>query len=49
MHNAKEFILENQVIQFLTCLNDQIFIVQTQVMLMESLPSLNRVYSLVLQ
>ena len=48
MHYAKKLILENQVIQFLTCLNNQISIVQTQVMPMEPLPSFNRVYSLVL-
>jgi hypothetical protein len=41
--------LEDQVIQFLTGLGDQFFVVKTQVLLMDPLPSLNKVYSLVIQ
>lgn len=49
MRNARDFRLEDQIMQFLTGLNDQFSIVQTQILLMEPLPTLNRVYSLVLQ
>ncbi|MCH84099.1 integrase catalytic region, partial [Trifolium medium] len=38
-----------QVIQFLTGLNDQFSVVKTQVLLMDPLPPLNKVYSLVVQ
>jgi hypothetical protein len=35
--------------QFLTGLNDQFSVVRTQVLLLDPLPSLNKVYSLVVQ
>jgi hypothetical protein len=37
------------VIQFLTGLNDQFSVVKTQMLLMDPLPSINKVYSLVMQ
>jgi len=49
MRSARYFRLEDQVIQFLTCLNDQFYVVKTQVLLMDPLPSINKVYSLVVQ
>jgi len=48
MCNARSFRLEDQVIQFLIGLNDNFSMVQTHVLLMEPLPALNRVYSMVL-
>jgi len=38
---------EDQIMQFLTGLNDQFFVVRTKVLLLDLLPSLNKVYSLV--
>lgn len=46
---ARNFRLENQVIQFLTRLNDQFTVIKTQVFMMDPLPSINKVYSLVIQ
>lgn len=40
---------EDQIMQFLTGLNDQFSVVRTQVLLLDPLPSLNKVYSLVVQ
>jgi len=40
---------EDQIMQFLTGLNDQFLVVRTQVVLLDPLPSLNKVYSLVVQ
>ncbi|KEH22307.1 hypothetical protein MTR_7g039280 [Medicago truncatula] len=40
---------EDQIMQFLTGLNDQFSVVRTQVLLVDPLPSLNKVYSLVVQ
>lgn len=48
MRNAREFMVK-EVIQFLTCLSDKFLVVQTPILLMEPLPSLNCVYSLILQ
>lgn len=45
----QEIILKDQVIQFLTRLNDHLFVVKTKVLLMESLPSINNIYSLIAQ
>ncbi|GAU33433.1 hypothetical protein TSUD_380690 [Trifolium subterraneum] len=42
-------VLFQLVIQFLTGLNDTFSVVKTQVLLMDPLPSLNKVYSLVIQ
>ena len=41
--------MEDQVIQFLTGLNDSFSVVKTQVLLMDPLPSINKVYSMVIQ
>jgi hypothetical protein len=41
--------LEDQVIQLLTGLNDNLNVVKSQVLLMDPLPSINKVYSLVIQ
>lgn len=49
MRSVRQYILEDQVIQILTGLNDQFSVVKTQVLLMECLPSINKVYSLVEQ
>jgi hypothetical protein len=49
MREASYFRLEDQVIQFLTGLNDQFAVVRTQVLMMDPLPSINKVYSLVIQ
>ncbi|CAJ2649735.1 unnamed protein product [Trifolium pratense] len=46
---VRNYRLEVQVIQFLTGLRDQFSVVKTQVLLMDPLPSLNKVYSLVIQ
>lgn len=47
MRSARNYILEDQFIQFLTSLNDQFSVVKTQVLNMESLQSISKVYSLV--
>ena len=49
MRVARNFILEDQVIQFLTGLNDNYGVVMTHVLLMDHIPSINKVYSLVVQ
>jgi len=49
MRSARYFRLEDQVIQIITGLNDQFSVVKTQVLLMDPLPSINKVYSLVVQ
>jgi hypothetical protein len=49
MRDARSFFLEDQVIQFLTGLNAEFSVVKTQILLMDPLPSLNKVYSLVVQ
>ena len=46
---AKQYRIGEQIIQFLTGLNEQFSVLKTQVLLMDPLPSLNRVYSLVVQ
>jgi len=45
----KTYRIEDQLIQFLTGLNEQFSVVKTQVLLMDPLPSLNKVFSLVIQ
>ena len=40
---------EDQIMQFLTGLNDNFSMVKTQILLLDPLPSLNKVYSLVIQ
>jgi len=49
MREALHYRLEDQVIQFLTGLNDQFNVVKTQVLMLDPLPSINRVYSLDVQ
>lgn len=49
MRIAREFCLENQIIQFLTGLNDKFSVVKTQVILMDPLPSINKFYSVEIQ
>jgi len=49
MRAAHNFRKEDQVIQFLTGLNDSFSVVKTQVLLMDPLPSINKVYSMVVQ
>ena len=49
MRAARNQHVKNQVIQFLQGLNDKFLVVKTQVLLMDPLPSLNKVYSLVVQ
>ena len=44
MRAARNFRLEDQVIQFLTGLNDSFAVVKTQVLLMDPLPFINMVY-----
>lgn len=46
---AKTHRTEDQIIQFLTGLNDQFSVVKTQILLLDPLPSLNKVYSMVIQ
>jgi hypothetical protein len=49
MRVNKEYWIEDQIIQFLTGLNDQFSVVKAQVLLLDPLPSLNKVFSLVVQ
>lgn len=49
MRLARSYILENQAIQFLTGLNEKNSVVKTQVLMLETLPSINKTYSLVAQ
>ena len=49
MRVNKEYRIEDQIIQFLTGLNDQFSVVKTQVLLLDPLPSLNKVFFLVIQ
>ncbi|PNY15019.1 flavonol sulfotransferase-like protein, partial [Trifolium pratense] len=46
---ARAYREEDQIIQFLTGLNDHFSVVKTQVLLMDPLPTINKVYSLVVQ
>jgi len=46
---ARNFRLEDQVIQFFTGLSDTFSMVETQIFLLDHLPSINKVYSLVVQ
>jgi len=49
MRAARNFCMKVQVIQFLTGLNENFSVVKTQVLLMDRLPSINKVYSMVVQ
>lgn len=49
IRNAQEYRLEDQVIWFLIDLNDTFSVVKTQVLLIDLLPLINRIYSLVVQ
>ena len=49
MREARNFRIEDQIIQFLTGLNDKFAVIKTQVLMMDPLPSINKVYALVIQ
>ena len=49
MRVNKEYRIEDQIIQFLTGLDDQFSVVKTQVLLLDPLPSLNKVFSFIIQ
>jgi len=49
MREARNFRIEDQIIQFLTGLNDKFAVIKTQVLIMDPLPSINKVYALVIQ
>jgi hypothetical protein len=49
MRAARNYRVEDQFIQFLTSLNENFSVVKTQVLLMDPLPTINKVYSLVVQ
>jgi hypothetical protein len=49
MRAARNYRTEDQIIQFLSGLNEKISVVKTQVLLMDPLPTINKVYSLVVQ
>jgi len=49
MCSARLHRIEDQVIQFLTGLNDNFNVIKSQVLLMDPLPTINKVYSLVVQ
>jgi hypothetical protein len=46
---AKNYRVEDQIMQFLTGLNESFSVVKTQILLMDPLPPINKVYSLVVQ
>jgi len=46
---AKNHRNEDQIMQFLTGLNDQFYVVKTQILLLDPFPSLDKVYSMVVQ
>jgi len=47
MREARNFSIEDQIIQFLTGLNDKFAVVKTQVLMMDPLPSINIVYAFI--
>ncbi|KAK2427099.1 hypothetical protein QL285_025700 [Trifolium repens] len=49
MRAARNYRTEDQIIQFLSGLNENFSVVRTQVLLMDPLPTINKVYSLVVQ
>lgn len=49
MRNAKGFRLEDRIIQFLIGLNEEYQSVTSQVLLMDPLPQINRVFSMIMQ
>ena len=49
MREARNFHIEDQIIQFLTGMNDKFAVIKTQVLMMDPLPSINRVYALIIQ
>lgn len=49
MRSTRNFRIEDQIIQLLTGLNDSFSVFKTQVLLMESLPSINKIYLMVIQ
>lgn len=49
MRFAKNFYLEDHIIQFLIGLNEKNYAIKTQVLLMEPLPSINKIYFMIVQ
>jgi hypothetical protein len=49
MSKARNYRQEDQIIQFLTGLNDKFGVIKTQILMMDHLPTINRVYALVIQ
>lgn len=49
LSNAKNYRLQDTIIQFLNGLNDYLSTVKSQILLMDSLPSLNKVFSIIIQ
>lgn len=49
MRNARVYHQQDYVIRFLTGLNDHFSVVKSQILLMDPLPSINRVFSMVIQ
>lgn len=49
MRSTREFHLEDQIIQFVTCFNEKFSVVKTQIFLMDPLPNINRIYSMFIQ
>lgn len=46
---AQDYRLEDQAIRFFTDLNDTFFMVKTHIWLMDPLPYINQIYSIVFQ
>jgi len=49
MRNVRHFHNLNHVIRFLTGLNENFLVVKSQILLMDPLPSINRIFSMVIQ
>lgn len=49
MGNARHYHSLNYEIRFLTGLNDNFVVVRSQVLLMDPLPNINRIFSMVIQ
>ena len=49
MRNAKHFHSLNYAKRFLTGLNENFLVVKSQILLMDPLPSLNKIFSMVIQ
>jgi len=49
MRNARHFHTLNYAIRFLTGLNENFSVVKSQILLMDPLPSMNKIFSMVIQ